>query len=212
MSPVGLKRAVAKAMADAVVASTASPGKRGNTLPHAATEMSESLGPAGRANSVASGVDVGETPTTAAAASSAAAAQAATDDGSESTSVAAASAAEGAIGDARGPVGDSGLQMHGEYIKCGLAVAAEDRGKLGNMRSKQVCHTRCATAYKKRKRMNSKCKALAGAWDAMTDEERREWYKKNTAAELEPTDDRNATHSMASTSKRRPGASSNRLA
>lgn len=68
-----------------------------------------------------------------------------------------------------------------------------------------MCHKRCVAAYKKRRRMNSTCKALAAAWDAMADDEKKEWYRKNTSAELEQNDDATSTHAISATSTVKSG-------
>ena len=70
-------------------------------------------------------------------------------------------------------------------VKCRQHVDIQDRGTLGNQRSKQWVHRRCVAAYKRRNRMNQKSKAMKAEWENKTPEEVVEWYIKNSVAALD---------------------------
>lgn len=69
----------------------------------------------------------------------------------------------------------------GECVKCLRQVMPGSEGSLGGTRSKQIVHGLCVTAYKRRSRTNKTSKKLRDTWDALSVEEKADWFIKNTA-------------------------------
>lgn len=91
-------------------------------------------------------------------------------------------------GEASPLVNKSSASLGGDATccKCGRDLCAGDIGSLSSSgRSKQPVHKRCAAAYKRRMRQNTKNKQLKMLWEAMTVEEMQAWFKKHTVDELQ---------------------------